>query len=728
MRSKRKTTLPVPPVGLASDTPFAPAPTPLPAAPPLQRPRVANGRTGPTLLTSTAVREHTKFTLEGERGYYFVQVEAFVDDVAFTLEQLEAQIAEKNETIDRLIADKQQLEITLNVFKVRGRPVEGEDGSLLTESQLDDGSVAAAGRLLELEAEITAARAEIDRLQAQMATMKSDADVEYAVTEAVEAALAAERAARRQARTAERVAVVEATGEASEQIWDAVRDVVAAEFESRLYASEHEAARLRAELIIAQGGTPADTPAGDADPDGKSPLDAAIELATANAVEQERARATAELAEQTAALSAELLAAQDRLADERRAGYDEGFAAGRTEGLASSGDDAVRDALAAAAADHARHLEDAVAGRIASELAAQTARLERDYDTRLRTAVAEHIAAIGDVPRLIDVLRRATDQAQVQKDAVDVVIAELRAEVRTTRDVTVGVAAAADSAALYVRDAEVRAESFARDVETHLRTAGEEVVRRAAGAEDAARRAAQQAITEVTGQVETAQQILEDAFHETSTALTATTTEARAVARAARDDALAAAEEAKTVAKTAKQEIAAAARETRTAARDAVAEVRRTRTTTERAVKDATAAAARQAVEATATPLLAKVRVTELQRDTAIAERDAAVESRDRAVAASEQLTATVLNGASARAATAGRLAAAGAPTGLPVPGAPLEETPGWVDEVIDAAAKVSAVTPSRPRARRTPGAAQAKPKAGAKAAPAKPKTKASAR
>lgn len=147
------------------------------SGPPSPRPNtgytVAMPELPPPPLTSELCNS-IRFTVSKPQGYYFVQVETFVQQVIETLAyyedaefRLKQTLYDSQVEVDQQAYDAQRLRSEIELFKVTGSPMTNPDGSYLTESQQD----AAAE---ELASDLSAARADL----ATYAQAVHDRDIE----------------------------------------------------------------------------------------------------------------------------------------------------------------------------------------------------------------------------------------------------------------------------------------------------------------------------------------------------------------------------------------------------------------------------------------------------------------------------------------------------------------------------------------------------------------------
>lgn len=128
----------------------------------------------PVDLLSAAKVRAVRFHTMKKGGYAYPQVETFIAQVAETLNYLESTVHalevavhEANEENNDLIERNRGLQATIEVFRVKGNPVEAPDGGYLTESQL------AATQALQTENQ--ALREQVAALSAQISTAQDEA-------------------------------------------------------------------------------------------------------------------------------------------------------------------------------------------------------------------------------------------------------------------------------------------------------------------------------------------------------------------------------------------------------------------------------------------------------------------------------------------------------------------------------------------------------------------------
>jgi len=131
----------------------------------------------PADILTTSKVEAVRFNT-GRNGYAYRQVEHFVGQVKNTLAHLEAlshqqasdiyQLREENDDLHERI---QTLQATIEVFRAKGDPLTGTDGSYITESKN------------ESAAEIQTLRAELEATKASLAQALSEAQTAWAAEE-----------------------------------------------------------------------------------------------------------------------------------------------------------------------------------------------------------------------------------------------------------------------------------------------------------------------------------------------------------------------------------------------------------------------------------------------------------------------------------------------------------------------------------------------------------------
>jgi len=200
------------------------------------------------------VRFHT-----AKPGYAFTQVEAFVQQVADTLQALEAEAAtsdavlrEAHEELAHLREQVIDLQNTIEVFRAKGDVLVGADGTYVTESQLADVAALTAERdtLLSQAQEwadaYQALEAQFHTLEAQHAEMASRPTAEHTVDhDALEEQAAALRAAE--------ASNIELQASAT-SLRSQIADLTAA-----LTQAQENAARLEAEAQTRDASPSADT-------------------------------------------------------------------------------------------------------------------------------------------------------------------------------------------------------------------------------------------------------------------------------------------------------------------------------------------------------------------------------------------------------------------------------------------------------------------------------------
>lgn len=122
-------------------------------------------------------------------GYAFEQVETFVDQVKETLGYLEGKAHQSEVTLREareenldLQERNMNLQATIEVFRAKGDPVRGDDGSYLTQSQVAAAPAssaeldAARAEAAALREQLAAAHAELETLGAALAESRADAE------------------------------------------------------------------------------------------------------------------------------------------------------------------------------------------------------------------------------------------------------------------------------------------------------------------------------------------------------------------------------------------------------------------------------------------------------------------------------------------------------------------------------------------------------------------------
>lgn len=171
-------------------------------------------------MTETMAR-NVRFNTSSPEGYFFPQVEKYVEQVGDTMAWYESlkyayerALHDVQVELDHQTYDAQRLRTEIELFKVTGSPLVNADGSYLTESQVaaaDD----VAGELAAKEAQLAGAltrvtelEVEIGRAHAYIATQ--DAQVEQFRSQAVAAIAAQDEAVNRAAAAEQRAAAATA--------------------------------------------------------------------------------------------------------------------------------------------------------------------------------------------------------------------------------------------------------------------------------------------------------------------------------------------------------------------------------------------------------------------------------------------------------------------------------------------------------------------------------------
>lgn len=248
-----------PRIGGAKSAP--PPADPPPAQPPVAGDESASGAGTPLLPSvqalsrfatapmDTAMARNVKFNTSSPQGYYFPQVEKYVEQVADAIAWFEdakygyeKAIHDLQVELDHQTYDAQRLRTEIEVFKVQGSPMVNADGSYMTESQqaaeaetaqhiatLEAQLGQATARITELEVEIGRAHAYIASQDQQVAAFREQAQAAVAARDEAHAhaAAAEERAVAAEARVAQCDAVILALQQDNERLQAAV--VAAAE-------------------------------------------------------------------------------------------------------------------------------------------------------------------------------------------------------------------------------------------------------------------------------------------------------------------------------------------------------------------------------------------------------------------------------------------------------------------------------------------------------------------
>lgn len=129
-------------------------------------------------LSSDMVRS-IRFTVSQPQGYYFQQVETFVEQSAETIALLEGNeftlkqfIHELLIELDQQSYDSQRLRSEIEIFKVQGSPLVNADGSYVTESQREANEML-VGELAQANALLVQAQEEAAQREAEIAHLRT---------------------------------------------------------------------------------------------------------------------------------------------------------------------------------------------------------------------------------------------------------------------------------------------------------------------------------------------------------------------------------------------------------------------------------------------------------------------------------------------------------------------------------------------------------------------------
>jgi DivIVA domain-containing protein len=111
-----------------------------------------------TLLGAQAVVD-ARFRVSSPEGYQESQVDAFCQDVVDTLTYYEQTVADLHAQVEQLTKQNTELRMTIEVFRVYGRPVVDESGEYVTEedAQQSTGDTAPAAEPAQVLAQVPAA-------------------------------------------------------------------------------------------------------------------------------------------------------------------------------------------------------------------------------------------------------------------------------------------------------------------------------------------------------------------------------------------------------------------------------------------------------------------------------------------------------------------------------------------------------------------------------------------